>query len=98
MRFGVSPFTLKPVYTRGVASYQRDNRGARAVDLVGFDVDGTLVSHPQGKVIWQLLMARYEIQIFRSTEAARSSPGRNPTEKMTTTSTNWICSPENSAS
>jgi ADP-ribose pyrophosphatase len=30
--------------------------GARAVDVVAFDVDGTLVTHPHGKVVWQVLM------------------------------------------
>ncbi|HEY3357412.1 MAG TPA: HAD family phosphatase [Polyangia bacterium] len=31
---------------------------ARPVDLVAFDVDGTLVSHAGGKVVWQLLAER----------------------------------------
>ncbi len=30
----------------------------RAIDLVAFDVDGTLVSHARDKVIWQVLMDR----------------------------------------
>lgn len=35
-----------------------DSRG-RAIDLIAFDVDGTLVEHPDGRVIWQLLNERY---------------------------------------
>lgn len=31
----------------------------RAFDLVCFDVDGTLVTHPQGKVVWQILNERF---------------------------------------
>jgi phosphoserine phosphatase len=31
----------------------------RRVDLVCFDVDGTLVEHPEGKVVWQLLNRRF---------------------------------------
>ena len=31
----------------------------RRVDLIGFDVDGTLVEHPEGKVVWQLLNRRF---------------------------------------
>jgi phosphoserine phosphatase len=29
-------------------------------DLISFDVDGTLVEHPSGKVIWELLNLRYD--------------------------------------
>jgi len=29
------------------------------IALIAFDVDGTLVDHPQGKVIWELLNARF---------------------------------------
>lgn len=32
---------------------------ARAFDLICFDVDGTLVSHPSGMVIWEVLNLRY---------------------------------------
>ena len=31
---------------------------ARAIDLVAFDVDGTLVTHAAGKVVWQLIAER----------------------------------------
>jgi phosphoserine phosphatase len=31
----------------------------RAFDLVAFDVDGTLIGHPAGKVVWNLLNERY---------------------------------------
>ncbi|HEX6791167.1 MAG TPA: HAD-IB family phosphatase [Candidatus Krumholzibacteria bacterium] len=31
----------------------------RAYDLICFDVDGTLVRHPTGKVIWEVLNERY---------------------------------------
>jgi phosphoserine phosphatase len=31
----------------------------RRFDLVCFDVDGTLVTHPQGKVVWQILNERF---------------------------------------
>jgi phosphoserine phosphatase len=30
----------------------------RPIDLIAFDVDGTLVSHPSGKVVWQLIAER----------------------------------------
>jgi phosphoserine phosphatase len=32
---------------------------ARAYDLIAFDVDGTLVEHPEEKVVWQLLNRRF---------------------------------------
>jgi HAD superfamily PSPase-like hydrolase len=32
---------------------------ARKFDLISFDVDGTLVEHPSGKVIWELLNLKY---------------------------------------
>ena len=32
---------------------------ARAIDLIAFDVDGTLVTHSRGNVIWQVLMERF---------------------------------------
>jgi phosphoserine phosphatase len=31
----------------------------RAYDLICFDVDGTLVHHPTGKVIWEVLNQRF---------------------------------------
>ena len=31
----------------------------RKFDLISFDVDGTLVEHPSGKVIWELLNLKY---------------------------------------
>jgi phosphoserine phosphatase len=31
----------------------------RKLDLVCFDVDGTLVEHPEGKVVWQVLNRRF---------------------------------------
>ena len=31
----------------------------RRFDLVAFDVDGTLVEHPQGKTVWDVLNHRY---------------------------------------
>jgi phosphoserine phosphatase len=36
----------------------RDAADGRPVDVVAFDVDGTLVGHPRDKVIWQVLMDR----------------------------------------
>jgi phosphoserine phosphatase len=29
------------------------------IDLIAFDVDGTLVDHPEGKVVWELLNRRF---------------------------------------
>jgi phosphoserine phosphatase len=29
------------------------------ISLIAFDVDGTLVDHPEGKVIWELLNRRF---------------------------------------
>ena len=31
----------------------------KAIDLIAFDVDGTLVRHPTGRVIWEVLNLRY---------------------------------------
>lgn len=31
----------------------------RRFDLVCFDVDGTLIDHPEGKIVWQLLNSRF---------------------------------------
>jgi phosphoserine phosphatase len=31
----------------------------KEIDLIGFDVDGTLVRHPHGRVIWEVLNLRY---------------------------------------
>lgn len=36
-----------------------ESGNGRRVDLVCFDVDGTLVEHPEGKVVWQLLNRRF---------------------------------------
>ncbi len=33
--------------------------GARRFDLVAFDVDGTLVEHPDGKTVWEVLNERF---------------------------------------
>jgi ADP-ribose pyrophosphatase len=38
----------------------------RPVDVVAFDVDGTLVAHPHGKVVWQILMERFGLDTARS--------------------------------
>ncbi|MBI5481026.1 MAG: HAD-IB family phosphatase [Deltaproteobacteria bacterium] len=52
----------------GLLLYQEHRRAAargpgagtdRPVDVVAFDVDGTLVAHPHGKVVWQILMERF---------------------------------------
>lgn len=34
-------------------------RAPRDIGLIAFDVDGTLVDHPEGKVIWELLNRRF---------------------------------------
>jgi phosphoserine phosphatase len=46
--------------------------GPRPVAVVAFDVDGTLVSHPRGKVVWQLLHERFgcDLQAARERFAA----------------------------
>jgi phosphoserine phosphatase len=31
----------------------------KRIDLIGFDVDGTLIRHPQGRVIWEVLNLRF---------------------------------------
>ena len=31
----------------------------KPIDLIAFDVDGTLVRHPSGRVIWEVLNLRY---------------------------------------
>jgi len=36
-----------------------DPNTARTVDLVVFDIDGTLIVHPTGQVVWQVLNGRY---------------------------------------
>ncbi len=46
---------------QGRESLEPDRRGAaeRPVDVVAFDVDGTLVTHGEGRVIWQILLERF---------------------------------------
>jgi beta-phosphoglucomutase-like phosphatase (HAD superfamily) len=34
---------------------------ARDIDLIVFDVDGTLISHPSGRVVWQELNDRFGV-------------------------------------
>src|SRR5512139_4309809 len=40
-------------------AYHTNSMLQRAYDLICFDVDGTLVRHPTGKVIWEVLNERY---------------------------------------
>ena len=47
------PLSPKPEETRLPTS------SARKYDLVCFDVDGTLITHPSGKVIWEILNLKY---------------------------------------
>jgi ADP-ribose pyrophosphatase len=43
-------------------------QAGRAIDVVAFDVDGTLVAHPHGKVVWQILMECFGVDTSVSGE------------------------------
>ena len=41
------------------ASPSSARAASRPVDVVAFDVDGTLVTHAEGRVVWQILLERF---------------------------------------
>lgn len=43
-------------HRRAISLPAAQGDSARPVDVVAFDVDGTLVSHPEGRVVWQILL------------------------------------------
>ena len=54
---------LNPATTEGVGpegdALPGTGPSVRRFDLVCFDVDGTLIEHPEGKVVWELLNLRF---------------------------------------
>jgi phosphoserine phosphatase len=49
----------EPELVRKTAGAKQPAAAPRDIALIAFDVDGTLVDHPQGKVIWELLNKRF---------------------------------------